>query len=258
MSCTGCSTRTEMWRPLVSSMAGNIPVDFLMAWIQKESDGDPCSWTSSSESGVFQYMPPDNLNEANTTLAQQHPVPPCSTSSGHPSLSFSDLTPSQQNAQIQAGITFVNYCVGVVQTALDASGADPSAWDPSGQDFWRLVKLVHAAPAYVSHGIGLVTQVNGQPPASWDEFRSTMEDNNCWQSSGSCCPSFPSCPLPNAEAVGAYGGSAPDPSILDILSVATGGPVLSNYFTLGITVFAGLVLGVGLESFLSWRKRKHS
>lgn len=253
------SSRVEDWRPLVTSMAGDLPVEFLMAWIQRESDGSPCSYPRdkygnlTGESGIWQLMPPDNIAQAGTTLALQHPTPPCTpnTANSPSNASLASLTADQANEQVRAGIQYVNYCVSTVQAALTSVNADPAAWDPSGQDFWRLVKLVHAAPALVTHGLQLATNQNGQPPQSWDDFTTTAIGNNCWI--GGCGTT-----LLNAGAVGAFGGGTPNPSIVDTIIVDTGGPILSNYLTLGVLSFVGLAIGWGVELFLSRRQTKRA
>src|SRR4029077_17165388 len=44
----------EAWRSDVASQAGDLPIDFLLMWIQVESNGNPCSWTRMNEVGVWQ------------------------------------------------------------------------------------------------------------------------------------------------------------------------------------------------------------
>ena len=67
----------ESWRPLVTEMAGDIPVEVLLRWIKHESGGNPCSTGApaktgggSIENGIFQLYSPDDDHLA--TPAQLH------------------------------------------------------------------------------------------------------------------------------------------------------------------------------------------
>jgi len=252
----------EDWRPLVSSMANGLSTsagdqtDFLLAWISIESSGDPCSWgcagtctgncnpagcspVGRGEVGIFQLEEPDNINAAGSSYAALHPQPPCVA--GQSYATFSSLTPEQQTAQVQAGINYVNYCANIVRTVLAGAG---TSWDETQSDFWRLVKLVHVAPSCLKNGVSNFTATNGAPPQVWDDVASMSGCPAGWMS--------------NANSVGAYGGGSPDPDITDVIAVNTGGPLLMNYLTLGIALFAGAVLGVGIESFVAHRRRKRA
>jgi len=62
----GFSTGTNAWRPYLAPLddGAHGGMDFLLAWISKESGGNPCSYPSSTgESGIWQLMP-DTAREA--------------------------------------------------------------------------------------------------------------------------------------------------------------------------------------------------
>jgi hypothetical protein len=160
------SPSVEAWRDLVSSYAGAIPVNFLMAWIQIESCGNPCSYTSYAEAGIFQLMNGDNINVAGTTLAAIHPYPPCVPGS-QTTAYYSSLTDDQRVEQVSSGLRYVNYARDYAHAKLAAAGQD---WSEDMPDFWMMVKQVHAAPAYIATGLANATAALGHPPGNWSEF----------------------------------------------------------------------------------------
>jgi len=160
------SSSTEMWRPLVSAQSGGIPVNFLLAWIQIESCGNPCSWTSSSEAGIFQLMPPDNIAQGGTSVAAIHPVPPC-VSGAQNTAYYTSLSSDQQYEQVRSGIQFVNYCRTQAHQALSNAGQD---WGEDAPDFWMMVKLWHALPGIIAPGLASAASTLGYPPNNWSDF----------------------------------------------------------------------------------------
>lgn len=215
------SARTNAWRGALASLDdgahGGMP--FLLAWLQKESDGNPCSFTKYREAGIWQLMPGSltsdaggDLSIAGTSVSAQHPVPPCATGT-QTNASIDDLTPDQIAAQVQAGTNYINYAIDAVTTALQNAG---SPIDQTSPDFWRFVKLIHGAPAWVKSGIGLTSQALGHPVSSWDEFEQYASSVGCWGSSH--CSGT----LANARSVGAYGGADPQPSFEDQFEVLSG------------------------------------
>src|SRR5438105_4912346 len=62
----------ESWRPLVTEMAGDIPIEVLLRWIKHESGGNPCATGkivngASIENGLFQLYSPDDDHIATPT-----------------------------------------------------------------------------------------------------------------------------------------------------------------------------------------------
>jgi hypothetical protein len=190
----------EMWRDLVSSFAGDIPVNFLLAWIQIESCGSPCSFTASSEAGIFQLMPGDNINVAQTSVAALHPQPPCGA--GNSFVYMSALTDDQQVEQVASGLRYVNYCRDTAHKKLQAAGQD---WSEDTPDFWMMVKQVHAAPAYISTGLANATSILGYPPTDWAQFKLGLPGYN----------------LSNAEWTGSFGigGGGVTSSLMTVLAL---------------------------------------
>src|SRR5271163_997129 len=141
---------TEAWRPTVQAYAGDLPIEFLMAWIYRESNGSPCSWTKYQEAGIFQLMPPDNVTQGGTTLALIHPVPPCAAGA-QTSIWFNDLSPDQANEQVRSGVQYVNYARTRAHQFLTANGGQD--WDESTTDFWTLVKYYHNLPGTIAAGL---------------------------------------------------------------------------------------------------------
>ena len=188
----GFPPSVEKWRGLVSRYAGDIPVDFLLAWIQRESGGNPCSYTTLRESGIFQLMPPDNTNQGGTTEAALRAA--CSGSSQS---AARQLTSDELDEQVKSGIRYVNYLRGKAHGKLVAAGV---TWDESNPDFWRIVKLQHAYPAPTAGWLATAAARLGRPPASWAEMRAAN-------------PTARADVLDNAEWVGGFGvgGGAASP-----------------------------------------------
>lgn len=184
----------ELWRPLVQRYAGDIPVDFLLAWIQKESNGNSCSWTKLREAGIFQLMAGDNQRDGGTTEAALRAG--CVGTTQQLSRSLSD---AEANEQVRSGVQYVRFARDQTRKKLAAVGAK---WDESASDFWRLVKWHHVAPAYTSRWLTAAASELGRPPANWAEFRRMATG-------------VPSSWLDNAEWVGGFGkGTIPVVSLV--------------------------------------------
>lgn len=167
--CPPFSASTEMWRDDVASQAGGKPVDFLLAWMQIESNGNPCSWTSLAEAGVLQLMNGDNLVQGGTTLAQQHPVPPC-VSGSQTTAYRTSLTDDQANEQVRGGLQYVDYCISKVEALFSLYGySGAPGWTNSDWSYWAFVKMVHVAPATIP---GMLTAglQSGGIPVDWDDM----------------------------------------------------------------------------------------
>lgn len=197
----------EAWRDLVASQAGiSLPVNFLLAWIYAESGSNPCSATSLGEWGIFQLMAPDNIAQGGTTVALQHPVPPCvagiQTTAG-----FSSLTSDQQNEQVRAGIQYVNYCVSYAETQMTAFGyIGQPGWTNSDWSYWAMVKMVHVAPAVIPGMLQAGLNGAGGVPVDWNDLVQYVT-------------SVPANWLANASEVGSYGAGGP--SITNLVNNGT-------------------------------------
>jgi hypothetical protein len=172
----GFSPAVEIWRSVIEQYAGDLPVEFLLAWIQRESAGNPCSYTSMHESGIFQLMPPDNTDQGGTSEAALRTA--CIGSSQQMSHA---LTDAEIQEQVVSGIRYVNYVRAVAHHKLDAAGVN---WPETSADFWKVVKLQHAYPGPTAGWLA-------SRPATWADMRSNISGY--------------SSVLDNAEWVGAYG-----------------------------------------------------
>lgn len=213
--------QVEDWRDLVTQKAGDLPINFLMAWISRESAGSVCSFTNYGEAGIFQLMPGDNMTYGKTTPAIQHPVPPCAAGANGTSQGFSSVTPDIQDAQVQAGIDYINnYARPQAHKILDAAGY---SWDESSGSFWQLVKMIFNYPAPLPALLANATAELGAPPPDWATWRATT----AVQASGLGSA------LNNAEFVGAYGAGGgsffASPTSPGSLLVIAGGLALFSY-----------------------------
>jgi hypothetical protein len=151
----------ESWRPLVTEMAGDIPVEVLLRWIKHESGGNPCSTGApaktgggSIENGIFQLYSPDDDHLA--TPAQLHG----SFCSGQ--TCTRDLTLDEARIQVASGIAYVRICRDRARAQLKQAGV---TWDEAGTDFWSLVKMQHNLPSVPKQYIPKLR------PSSWSEFK---------------------------------------------------------------------------------------
>jgi len=151
----------ESWRPLVTEMAGDIPVEVLLRWIKHESGGNPCSTGApaktgggSIENGIFQLYSPDDDHLA--TPAQLHG----SFCSGQ--TCTRDLTLEEARIQVASGIAYVRSCRERARAQLKQAGV---TWDEKGKDFWSLVKMQHNLPSVPKQYIPQLR------PSSWFDFK---------------------------------------------------------------------------------------
>jgi hypothetical protein len=151
----------ESWRPLVTEMAGDIPVEVLLRWIKHESGGNPCSTGApaktgggSIENGIFQLYSPDDDHLA--TPAQLHG----SFCSGQTCVR--DLTLDEARIQVASGIAYVRSCRERARAQLKQAGV---TWDETGRDFWSLVKMQHNLPSIPKQYIPKLR------PSSWSDFK---------------------------------------------------------------------------------------
>jgi hypothetical protein len=151
----------ESWRPLVTEMAGDIPVEVLLRWIKRESRGNPCAAGApaktgggSIENGIFQLYSPDDDHFA--TPAQLHGSfcsgPTC----------IRDLTPEEARIQVASGIASLNSLRNLARAHLKGAGV---AWEEVGSDFWSLVKMEHNVPVVCRDYLKTLR------PTSWSEFK---------------------------------------------------------------------------------------
>lgn len=196
------ASSVEAWRDLVSSYAGSIPVNFLLAWIQIESCGSACSYTSYAEAGIFQLMNPDNIRQADTTLEAIHPSPPC-TPGVNSFVTLQSLSQGQQVEQVASGMRYVNYARDRAHTLLAAAGQD---WSEDSPDFWMMVKLYHALPGIIAPGLASAAVALGRAPQTWNEF--LLGSARAYTS-----------PIANAQWTGGFGIGGGGGGIMTILTL---------------------------------------
>lgn len=195
------SSSVEAWRPLLERYRGDIPIGFLLAWLSKESGGNPCSWTSLREAGIFQLMAGDNQNIAGVTEPQLR-----ASCIGETQQSARNLTTAEAELQVASGMQYVRWARDQARKKLAAAGAN---WSENSTDFWKIVKLVHAYPAYINPWLAAATAKYGRPPKNWDEFRSAISGY--------------SGVLDNAEEVGARAGVSGNGGISPVMMLILGG-----------------------------------
>lgn len=235
------SSRTSAWGPYLDNSPGRGGADFQYAWIQKESDGNPCSWTKYREGGIAQLMP-ENAQSIGMNIDALHPTPPC-TAGTETSKSSDDLTPDQAQAQADSLLKYIDHCATYVRGLLSSAG---TTWDESQPDFWQMVKYCHALPGAQRDIIAAAPNYFGGAPQNWDEFVTVAKATNC---GGHGCGTT----ITNATAVGAYGAGG-EPSFVDQIIVMTGPSTGIKWWAVALAAVGGVTLG-----FLAYeRKRKRA
>ncbi len=195
----------EQWRPLFQKYAPDLPQDFLIAWLNNESGGNPCALgIPGVEAGIFQtYHPADDRYGA--TFDQLR--------AGCSGQTLVDPSAVDYDLQARHGLNYVRGKIAAAQTHMFAAGVN---WPMSSSDFWIGVKQEHALPCVMSDLLPRVTRKFG-PPSSWDEFRREAMSMSPSEM-GSGCAGFMASPsqkglrnrledtMQNAEETGKYGG----------------------------------------------------
>jgi hypothetical protein len=239
----------EDWRPLAETMAGDIPIDFIIAWIDKESGGNPCNETPDPnlrEVGIGQWCSAgdcaDNLTMAGSTYAAQHPSPPC-VQGANTYATYGMLTPQQQTDQMQALVTYINAARSRVDDLLSAAG---TIWIDNGEDYWKLVKMIHALPGAIASGLAACTAATGQPCNDWDGFSSAAR--GIWGTTAKGLKRINDV-LANANDVGMWGATS-DSTVDNIVKT------FQYDSTLPLMIFG--LLGLGVGAWWYGRRRKSS
>jgi hypothetical protein len=197
----------EQWRQILQRVAGDLPIDFLLAWLAHESGGNPCAvGIPGVEAGIFQtYHPHDDQYGA--TFAQLRAA--CSGQSQHRQL-------DGEEAQLQA-VSGANLVRAMRERARQMLARVGASWSESSPDFWKMVKLGHNLPAVQYELLPIVRAQLGRPPRGWDEFASRAQQIQASQMS-SVLAGFKNSPsvrgrqdriadvFANAEDVGKFGG----------------------------------------------------
>ncbi|HET9061831.1 MAG TPA: hypothetical protein VFO62_00950 [Candidatus Binatia bacterium] len=177
-------------------------VDFWLAWIQRESGGNPCSYTSLRESGLFQLMPPDNTGRGGTT--EQLLRAACVAGSQSLSRSLNENDVREQM------VSFQRYLAYITQRTRDKLAQVGASWSESSPDFWQLVKFQHTLPAPTVPWLQAATAALGRPPANWAELAPYAS-----------AAGVPAKWVENARWVGSYGTGGQIPVVIAALAVGS-------------------------------------
>jgi hypothetical protein len=197
----------EQYRALFQKLAPDLPTDFVLASVDEESGGNPCSLgIPGVEAGIMQTFHPSD-DRFGATFSQLRTM--CSGST-----QIRPMTPDEQILQAQVAVNAIRAFKEAARSRLAAVGA---SWPESSVDFWNFVKLTHGLPAMQTDLLRQITASLGRAPASWNEFRQIVMS----MSPGQFPPSlvgFAAAPstagrrnriedvLVNAENAGKFGG----------------------------------------------------
>ena len=159
LHATGGKAWASRLIPLLNLYRGDIPLEFLLGWIDVESGGvigKPGEVSSLGERGYFQIHPDE---------WKDHGFP-----RKFPGRTMKDLS-ADPDFSIRAGIELVRVNRLAIAGTLQKLGFEP------GPDlFWHLVKLRHWSPVGVNATL-LHMKQNGFHPFNWDAFRAYMCSN---------------------------------------------------------------------------------
>lgn len=164
----------ETWRPVVMALVipKRINLDFCIAWIAKESGGNPCAWGSANakgpdghprEQGIGQLYNPDDFTRFKIPSGslRVYCVPGSQKCSRK-------LTSDEILDQAKWLIELIAYCR---ERAGKISADNHLQW--SGKDMYKLIKLWHGLPGLVS-GVSRFTKQVGRPPSDWQEYKNLV------------------------------------------------------------------------------------
>jgi len=166
----------SIWRALIKKLApASLDVEFVLKWIEVESNGNPCAVGSFKsfgpdgnplEMGIGQFYNPDDLVRLKLTGSElrAYCIPGTQRASRV-------LTPTEMTRQAQAMIDLIKSCQASATNDLRSVGA---TWSPRGRDFYKLTKLQHGLPGLPRMGMPAVTKKLGHAPRDWQEFRTTL------------------------------------------------------------------------------------
>jgi hypothetical protein len=147
----------EFWRPYADAFNGDVPTDFTLDWIDKESGGNRCNFTSSAgfpEVGILQ-LDPGNMAMAGTDQETLR--------AGCTGQFDASGTPDDLNRAMSTGIDYIKALKNLTHGKVD--------WPENSTDFWSLVRLQHAAGiGATDQSLAIAKNNLGRAPANWDEF----------------------------------------------------------------------------------------
>ncbi len=153
--------QVEQWRARFRRFGSDLPENFLLGWLAKESGGNPCAvGIPGVEAGIFQTYHP-NDDKYGATFAQLR----AACSGGSQSLARA-LTSDEADLQARSGLGLVRSFKNTARAQLAQVGA---RWGEGSTDFWTMVKLQHALPA-VAGLLPTVAAKLGRAPRSFAEF----------------------------------------------------------------------------------------
>lgn len=195
----------EAWRARVRKFnVKNFPEEFLMAWIDHESGGNPASLGAATEVGIFQIDMQDGPRFGGSVETLHTNFAPYGKQTATRA-----LTEAEKDLQVTTGLAMVAAYVDRARSHAASVGAD---WPMGSSDFWKLVKWQHALPAYSLPLLQLYKSANGRAPDSFDAWadwvnalpsRPSFVSANYWNGEGGTGLSHY---FANAKKVGAYGG----------------------------------------------------
>lgn len=150
------TTRVEWWRQYIVATGTSLPVEFLLRWIQRESDGDPASVGNSREVGIGQLY-----FDTGVSRLYGYSLDDLRASTHDPAR----LTIDQRNAQVESLTGLATDCLVGDHHAADTLLSLGLFW---GDDALCVAKLWHNLPVLVSTYLPRAAR---DGVTDWDGFR---------------------------------------------------------------------------------------
>jgi hypothetical protein len=211
----------EAWRGEVARRAGELDIDFCLAWIRKESAGSVCSTGLvgpggfQKEAGIFQLFFED-ANDVSFGTTSDEQLRACREGRRL----FSQLTDDDKSTQVEPGLAMIRAFHDRAQKMLSDNGL---SW--GNRDTYKLTKLIHGLPAFTT------PFVSALKPASWAEHRGNIESMSVEKMAKISAPAarfftVRSRILANADFTGGFASDSPFNGELALYAI----PIIGVFF----------------------------
>lgn len=192
--------------------------DRCIAWITRESAGNPAAIGTQYEVGIFQIDMQDGPRFGGTiaTLHDNFAAAPASARSAASQRLARDLTDDEEALQVSTGLAMVGHYRDVSLSELGAQGL---TW--SDDDVWCMTKLQHGLPGIPAELLAPCVRALGTGIA-WSDFRSYCEGLDSSSRPSNLRGYDFTTIFNNAESVGYLGGIDGGGSISTVLLLVLG------------------------------------
>jgi len=158
----GKVSQVERWRPFVRKYLPHAPEDFILAWIQHESNGNPRRRTTDlDERGILQIHPEEAASMGLTAAEWAYLL------KGPGDSNYSADTHFRLSTRL------IHHREETVQRYMRVRG-----FQFTGEDYWTAVKLVHGLPAILDQGAKAFIAANSYAPSTFAALAGWLRDTS--------------------------------------------------------------------------------